>query len=338
MASSRKAAVVQLEDHDQLAAGLRSALHSVAGLLPDALPKQIVIKPNLCDITGWETGVTTDPRWLKVLAAEIRSIRSDAEIRVVESDAISAYKSYRSCDETFERLGFASAAEECGIEVINLSRADAIEIKLNGLPMPVRIPQLLFEEIYFISIANLKVHPYTRMTGVLKNSLGLLPDADISLLHSYLSVLISRLHLLCPPDLCIIDGRIGLEGKGPIMGDPVRMDTLIVSADALVTDEVASLLMGIQPAAVPHLRQVAKDLNRSLGEFEIIGHLHPRTFAFDAADAFPSILAKFANRRLHRNMEDFSRLWIDRAFRLKDDPRSFARSAIRKFSKGRRES
>jgi uncharacterized protein (DUF362 family) len=176
------------------------------------------------------------------------------------------------------------------------------------------------------------------MTGVLKNSLGLLPDADISFFHPYLPVLISRLHMLCPPDLCIIDGRIGLEGKGPIMGDPVCMDTLIVGADALVTDEVASLLMGIQPASVPHLRQVAKDLNRSLGQFEIVGHLHPRTFAFDAAAAFPSILAKFANRRLHRNMEDFSRLWIDRAFRLKEDPHSFARSAIKKLVKGRRES
>ena len=201
---------------------------------PPALPKQIVIKPNLCDITSWETGVTTDARWLKVLASEIRSIRPDAEIRVVESDAISAYKSYRSCDETFERLGFVSASQECGIELINLSREDTIEIRLDGIPIPIRIPQLLLEEMYFISIANLKVHPYTRMTGVLKNSLGLLPDADISALHPYLSMLISRLHLLCPPDLCIIDGRIGLEGKGPIMGDPVRMNTLLVASDALI--------------------------------------------------------------------------------------------------------
>ena len=307
-------------------------------MLPTALPKQIVIKPNLCDITSWETGVTTDVRWLKVLASEIRSIRPDAAIRVVESDAISAYKSYRSCDETFERLGFVSASQECGIELINLSREDTIEIKLDGIPMPIRIPQLLLEEMYFISIANLKVHPYTRMTGVLKNSLGLLPDADISSLHPYLSVLISRLHLLCPPDLCIIDGRIGLEGKGPIMGDRVRMDTLVVGSDALVTDEVASLLMGIQPASVPHLRETAKDLGRSLGQYEIVGDLRPRVFAFDAAPVFPSILTKFANRRFHHGMEEFSRVWIDRAFRLKENPRNFARNAIAKLSKGRRES
>ena len=335
--SSRKVSVVRLQDHDKLDGGFRFALEQLPGLLPHALPKQVVIKPNVCDITSWETGVTTDPRWLTVVAREIRSIRPDAEIRVVESDAISAYKSYRSCDESFERLGFVSAAQEAGVELVNLSRSESIEIRLDGIPLPVRIPQLFLEEMYFISIANLKVHPYTRMTGILKNSLGLLSDADISSLHPYLSTLISRLYLLCPPDLCIIDGRIGLEGKGPIMGDPVRMDTLLVGSDALVVDEAASLLMGIRPKAVPHLRQVARDFGRTFGDFEVVGHLCPRAFAFDAAQAFPAIQTKFANRRLHQRMEDFSRRWIDRAFRFKEDPRGFARSAVSKLARGRRE-
>src|SRR5580658_9735401 len=111
--SSRKVSVVRLEDHDNLGGGFRFGLEQVPGLLPHALPKQVVIKPNLCDITAWETGVTTDPSWLPVLAAELRSIRSDVEITVVESDAIGAYKTYRSCDETFDRLGYRSVAREC---------------------------------------------------------------------------------------------------------------------------------------------------------------------------------------------------------------------------------
>jgi len=333
----RKVSAVQVENHDRLAEGFRSALEQVPGLLPKALPKQIVIKPNLCDITGWETGVTTDPRWLAILAEEIRSIRPDAEIRVIESDAIGAYKSYRSCDETFERLGFVSAAREAGIELVNLSRSETIEIRLEGIPLPVRIPQLLLEEFYFISIANLKVHPYTRMTGILKNSLGLLTDADISALHPYLSVLISRLFQLCSPDLCIIDGRIGLEGQGPILGDPVRMNTLLTGSDAFAVDQAASRLMGIPPKDVPHLRQVSKDIGKKLGDLEIIGDFRPRTFVFGSAKAFPSILAKFANRRIHNRMEDFSRRWIDRAFRFKEDPRGFARSAAAKLTRSRRD-
>jgi hypothetical protein len=78
-------------------------------------------------------------------------------------------------------------------------------------------------------------------------------------------------------------------------------------------------------------------LCRPLGSFERIGDFRPRTFAFDAAQVFPAILTKFAARRMHHDMEDFSRRWIDRAFRLKQDPRGFARSAFARLAKGRRE-
>jgi uncharacterized protein (DUF362 family) len=327
----RKISAVRVEDHAQLAHGFRLALEQLPGLLPQTLPRQVVIKPNLCDISPWETGVTTDPRWVGILAAELRAIRPDVEIRIVESDAISAYKTYRSCEETFDRLGFAAAAREVDVELVNLSRSDAIEIRLAGIPQPLRIPQLLLEEMYLISIANLKLHGYTHMTGILKNSMGLLPDAEISSLHPYLSILISRLHKLCPPDLCIIDGRIGLEGSGPIIGRPIRVDTVLVGNDALSVDEGACYLMGIPPREVAHLRQTAKDLQRRLGRCEIVGDLRPRGFVFDDVQMQPAVQAKFANRRLHQRMELFSNRWIDRAHRFRDDPLAFAKEAIPKF-------
>jgi uncharacterized protein (DUF362 family) len=331
----RKVSAVRVEKHDDLARGFGAALRQVEGLAPASLPQQVVIKPNLCDITAWETGVTTDPRWIGVLAREFRAVRPDVRIRVVESDAVSAYKHYRSCDETFERLGWVEAAREERVELINLSRAETIEIRLKGAPAPVRIPQIFLEEMYFVSVANLKVHPYTRMTGILKNSLGLLADADISALHPYLSALISQLHRLCPPDLCVIDGRIGLEGKGPIMGDAVRMDTLLVGRDALAVDEAACRLMGIPVREVPYLRQAAKDLGRGLGEAEVVGVLRPRRFAFDDGGAHPAILTKFASRRLHERMAALSNRWIDRAYRFKREPGSFMKSAIFKLTRSR---
>src|ERR1700686_1256182 len=96
---------------------ISSALQRVPQLLPAAIPDQVVIKPNLCDIASWETGVTTDPAWLAVLAEVLRVRRPDVRIRVVESDAISAYKAFRSCNETFDRLGYREAAEVAGVEL-----------------------------------------------------------------------------------------------------------------------------------------------------------------------------------------------------------------------------
>lgn len=330
-----RVSAIRVSEHDDLAQGFAVALRQIEGLAPVSLPEQVLIKPNLCDITSWETGATTDPRWIGVLAREFRAIRPDVRIRVVESDAVSAYKHHRSCDETFERLGWVHAAREENVELVNLSRAETIELRLNGLPMAVRVPQMFLEEMYFVSIANLKVHPYTRMTGVLKNSLGLLADADISSLHAYLSAAISGLHKLVPPDLCIIDGRIGLEGRGPILGDPVRTNTLLVGRDALVVDEAACRLMEIPVRDVAHLRQTAKDLGRKLGNFEVAGELRPRAFSFDDGGAYPSIQTKFASRRLHERLAVFSNLWIDRAYRFKREPATFMNSAMQKLVRHR---
>jgi uncharacterized protein (DUF362 family) len=302
-------------------------------IFPESLPARVLIKPNLCDIVAWENGVTTDPAWLQVLASELRSIRPDVQIAVIESDAIGAYKTYRSCDETYERLGYTDAARSAGVELINLSRSSAFDIAVPELPFPMTIPEIFLEEFFFISVANLKVHPYEHMTGILKNSLGLLPAADISHCHPYLARVISALHRLCPPDLCIIDGRIGLEGKGPIQGDPVHTDTIIFSDDALAADLAACRLMTIAPKSVPHLRQTLKDLARGYDDFCVAGELHPRKFLFDQQRVHPQILAKFRNRRLHRESEIFTNRWISRFFRFKQEPVAFLAGAIPKLAR-----
>lgn len=324
-------AILHCPDHTDLGGTLSRCQRSFPSLWPISLPRKVIIKPNLCDIVSWEAGVTTDPSWLVVLAQTLRSIRPDVEIFVVESDAVSAYKTFRSCDETYERLGYLDTARKTGIRLINLSTADSIEIGVPGLPYPVRVPLLLLDELYFISIANLKVHPYTRMTAILKNSLGLLCDADISSFHPYLPQLICALHLLCPPDLCIVDGRIGLEGQGPILGDPVNMDCIVFGDDALTTDVAACQLMRIPPEEVPYLNLVARALRRELPKVEVPDGIPRRTFAFDAGGGHKSILLKSANRRLLKSSELFANRWIDRFFRFKRQPLTFAKEGIPKL-------
>jgi uncharacterized protein (DUF362 family) len=301
-------------------------------LWPSSLPAKVVIKPNLCDVVSWEAGVTTNPAWLPALAAELRAVRSDVQIVVIESDAIGAYKNFRSCDETYDRLGYREIARQHGIELVNLSNTPSIEIALPGIPVPVVVSQLFLEEFYFISIANLKVHAYEYMTGILKNSIGLLSGTDLTPLHPFLPMLISQLHQFCPPDLCIIDGRVGLEGHGPILGDPVAMNAIVFSNDALSADVAACKLMSIPAAEVPHLRQTAKNLGRTLPEITLPADVQPRAFRFDRPD-HRAILLKFANRRLHYFSERLSNRWINRFLRFKSEPVKFATEAIPKLAR-----
>jgi uncharacterized protein (DUF362 family) len=320
-------------DHQAGLEGILQRLRSAAPtLLPSSLPAKVVIKPNLCDIVSWEAGVTTDPAWLPVLAAELRAIRPDVHLVVMESDAVSAYKSLRSCDETFDRLGYRDIASQLGIELVNLSNTPSIELSLPGIPVPVLVSELLLDEFYFISIANLKVHSYEYMTGILKNSIGLLNGSDLTPLHPFLPSLISQLHQLCPPDLCIIDGRIGLEGHGPILGNPVATDAIIFANDALAADAAACKLMGIPASEVPHLRQTAKHLGRQLLEVALPADIQPRAFAFNRPE-HRAILLKFANRRFHYVSERFANRWINRFLRFKSEPLKFAMGAIPKLAR-----
>jgi uncharacterized protein (DUF362 family) len=56
--------------------------------------KSVLIKPNLCYYWDYSTGETTDPRVVSALIDYVRENNANAEIKVVESDAL-AMRSWR---------------------------------------------------------------------------------------------------------------------------------------------------------------------------------------------------------------------------------------------------
>ncbi|MGD0262148.1 MAG: DUF362 domain-containing protein [Verrucomicrobiota bacterium] len=329
-----KVVVTSVVDFTALEAAFGAALTQAPELLPRSLPARVVIKPNLCDNAAWETGATTDPAWLGVLARALRARRPDVVIDVVESDAISMYRAFRACDESFERLGYVEAAREAGVRLINLSREESWEIQVPTFPEPVRIPALFLEEFFLISLANVKLHPYERFTGILKNNYGLLPQSDRSGLHMRLPEILFTVHQLCRTDLAILDGRIGLEGKGPIFGRPKRLNRLVVSNDALAADQTACRLIGLEPDTVPHLRYAAQQSGQKREEVEVHGHLTPSPFTVDDPETVSLIIRKFALRRFHRRLEKHSERAMNWAAEAWHHPLGFAgRVARRVFAR-----
>ncbi len=309
---------------------LAECLRILPNLIPDSLPALAVIKPNLCDNASWKTGVTTDPQWIPALATHLRRKRSDIQIKVVESDAISAYRSFRSCHETFDRLGYREVANNAGVELVNLSEADSWEIEVPGLPDALRIPALFFEEFFFISVANVKLHPYERFTGALKNNYGLLPQADRTGLHRHLAAVLLALDQLCQTDLAILDGRIGLEGQGPIIGRPKALGRIIIGNDALAVDQTACRIMGINPKRVPHLRHLSR-CRTVTATVTVKGDATPEPFVVDDPDTSSLIIRKFAVRRFHNRLERFSLRATSWLFEAQRNPLGFCRRAAKRL-------
>ena len=53
----------------------------------------------------------------------------------------------------------------------------------------------------------------------------------------------------------LIDGIVGMDGMGPMQGDPVRSDVVIGGADPVAVDMVAARVMGFDWRKIPLIRE-----------------------------------------------------------------------------------
>lgn len=73
-----------------------------------------------------------------------------------------------------------------------------------------------------------------------------------------LNLFLFQLATLIPPHLAVIDGFEGMEGDGPVHGDPVALDWAMAGMNPLVVDRVATRLMGFNPEDIGYLTFLAE--------------------------------------------------------------------------------
>ena len=64
---------------------------------------------------------------------------------------------------------------------------------------------------------------------------------------------LARLAEVLPIHLAVIDGVVGMEGNGPVRGQPVKSGLALAGTDALAADLVAAELMGFDPRTIGYL-------------------------------------------------------------------------------------
>ena len=68
------------------------------------------------------------------------------------------------------------------------------------------------------------------------------------------------------PSLAIVDGIVGMQGDGPIMGDPVPSGVVVVSRDLVAADVTGARLMGMDPEKVGYLMEAGRFLGQARSE------------------------------------------------------------------------
>lgn len=219
--------------------------------------KQVVIKPNFVSVRR------------QLAATHVDSVRAILEflrpfyrktVMIAESPA------FARAEVGFQNFGYKKYLTEYGVAFLDLDDTGyetLFIIDKNLRPLPIRVSKLLLEpDIYLISAAVLKTHDAVVATLSLKNVvMGAPLRGDKSKVHQGVRQINFNLFSLAQrikPNLSVIDGFQGMEGCGPIGGDPIDTKVAIASNDFLAADRIGAEVMGIEFSNVGYLNYCAE--------------------------------------------------------------------------------
>ena len=216
----------------------------------------IFIKPNFT-FPSYKEGVTASPELLKCLL-EIVKDRSSSVI-VGESDG--GNHSFKA-EEAFAGHHMFEICKEVGAELVDMSNLPSkfVEAEILSKKVRVQLPKMLLEDVdCFISVPVLKVHVMTGVSLGLKNLWGCYPDTMRCFHHQNLDRKLALMAKLLNPKITVIDGLYALNGHGPMYGDPVKMDLVLMSNNVVVADALGAAIMGVSLKRAKHIAVAEKE-------------------------------------------------------------------------------
>ncbi len=234
-----------------------------------ALGKTVLIKPNC--VSAERTLASTHEETVRA-ALEVFSKLRPKKLVLAEGSSEDTLKAFRN----FRYLPWA---EKFGAEVLDLNN-DEFAIREvyddKGNSIPVRIAKTALKS-FRVSLAKPKTHDCVIVTLGIKNLVvGAIQNPDKPKIHRGYPAINLNLALLARelrPDLSVIDGVEGMEGDGPVGGDPVQHGFVLLGSDPVAVDAAAATLMGFDPEKIGYLVHCAR---LGLGElrrenWEVVG-------------------------------------------------------------------
>jgi len=102
-----------------------------------------------------------------------------------------------------------------------------------------------------------KVHLNTNISVTIKNQWGIIQDPSLRLkLHPHFKEVVYQVNKAIPPSIAIVDGRYGLNRSGPLKGDVVDLNWILMSNSIFHADFVVAELMGMDLKKIPYLKYI----------------------------------------------------------------------------------
>jgi len=254
----------------EVEAGVRQAVRLAGGLEPVVRPgMRVMIKPNMvAPPPSADCGACTSPLVCRAVADLVKEL--GAEPIIAESSSRGA-----DTEAAYRILGY-DALRPLGYRVVDLKQDRTVKLPLRDgrLLRQITTFELVTRVDALISVPILKTHDQGQVTLALKNLKGLVTDTEKRRIHQE-GMFEGAVDLACHfrAGFAVVDGLIGQEGMGPLMGLPVEMGLLLAGRDLVAVDAVAGRVMGFAPEEVPITVTAAR---RGLGrmdesEIQVVG-------------------------------------------------------------------
>jgi uncharacterized protein (DUF362 family) len=238
-----------------LEAIIRAGLREL-GIGPAAFRDQsVLLKPNLVEPCGEAPQINTHPSVVRA-AAEV--MRAWGALRVIVAEGPG------HCRDTqliLEQSGLGDVLAESRLDFVDLNYDDIVLVpnRCGWTALPhLALPATLKQVDWIVSLPKMKTHHWAGVTLSMKNLFGVMPGLYYGwpknvLHHAGIGRSILDINAAVKPHLAIVDGIIGMEGDGPIMGTPKHAGVLVMGTNLPAVDATCARLMKINPSRVEHL-------------------------------------------------------------------------------------
>jgi uncharacterized protein (DUF362 family) len=241
--------------HADLTRPIRDGLAAVGVTAAAVRGKRILLKPNLVETARGHAHINTHPAVVVAAAEAFRSLGA-ASVLVAEGQG-----HRRDSMLVLEESRMLDALDHAGLPFIDLNHADVAPRPNAGRWSSLEslhLPRPLLAADLIVSMPKLKTHHWAGVTCSMKNLFGVMPGIIYgwpkNVLHwNGIHESILDINATVRPALAIVDGIIGMEGDGPIMGTPRSLGCIVIGANLPAVDATCTRLMELNPTGVDYL-------------------------------------------------------------------------------------
>lgn len=250
------------------------------GLRPrDVKGKRVLLKPNLVEAHPGAVHVCTHPA--VVFGAAEAFWRLGAARVIIGEGSGHCTDPWRTLDQS----GLSDIVDR-HLPFVDLNTDELATLPNRGVFGPLKsltLPREAVRADIVVSLAKMKTHHWAGVTLSMKNLFGLMPGRVYgwpkNVLHQAGVVeSILDINATFRPHLAIVDGITGMEGDGPLAGQPKPAGVLVMGRDPAAVDATCARVMGIDPWRLDFLRLAAGRLGTvSAGRIDQRGETIART-------------------------------------------------------------